>query len=163
VDHDHVLGPADAELTLVEYGSDSCGPCHAVHEVIEGLRNRFGERMRYVFRHLPMADSEDAIRAAELAEYAAAETTGVFWQVHEALMERGPAFSPGDFEQIARVEPAEPRGARDRVSGGAGASQRGRRERTTERCAGNSYILYQRPPLCGRPSLSPPLPGCRFL
>lgn len=101
LDQDHVLGPPDAELTLVEYGSYSCGPCHAVHEVIEGLRNRFGERMRYVFRHLPMADSEDAIRAAELAEYAA-ETTGGFWQVHEALMERGPAFSAGDFERIAR-------------------------------------------------------------
>lgn len=101
LDHDHVLGPADAELTLVEYGSYSCGPCHAVHEVIEELRNRFGERMRYVFRHLPMAGSEDAVRAAELAEYVA-ETTGGFWQVHEALMERGPVFSAGDFERIAR-------------------------------------------------------------
>ncbi|HXU09157.1 MAG TPA: thioredoxin domain-containing protein, partial [Blastocatellia bacterium] len=99
--HDHVLGPADAELTLVEYGSYACPHCHAVHEVIAGLRNRFGERMRYVFRHLPMADSEDALRAAELAEYAA-ETTGRFWKAHEALMRRGPAFSEGDFVQIAR-------------------------------------------------------------
>ena len=40
LDHDHVLGPSDAELTLVEYGSYSCGPCHAVHEVIEELGNR---------------------------------------------------------------------------------------------------------------------------
>jgi hypothetical protein len=38
LDHDHVLGPADAELTLVEYGSYSYGPCHAVHEVIEELQ-----------------------------------------------------------------------------------------------------------------------------
>jgi Na+:H+ antiporter, NhaA family len=43
----------------------------------------------------------DAVRAAELAEYAA-QTTGRFWEVHEALMERGPAFSEGDFGQIAR-------------------------------------------------------------
>src|SRR6185437_6039519 len=99
--HDHVLGPADAELTLVEYGSYACPHCHAVHEVIAGLRNRFGERMRYVFRHLPMADSEDALRASELAEYAA-ETTGRFWKAHQALMERGPAFAKGDFERIAR-------------------------------------------------------------
>ena len=40
LDHDHVMRPSDAELTLVEYGSYSCGPCHAVHEVIEELRNR---------------------------------------------------------------------------------------------------------------------------
>ena len=101
LDHDHVLGPPDAELTLVEYGSYACPHCHAVHEVIAGLRNRFGERMRYVFRHLPMADSEDALRASELAEYAA-ETTRRFWQAHAALMERGPAFAKRDFEQIAR-------------------------------------------------------------
>ena len=101
LDHDHVLGPPDAQLTLVEYGSYACPHCHAVHEVIEGLRSRFGERMRYVFRHLPVADNENALHAAALAEYAA-ETTGRFWEVHEALMERGPAFSEGDFERIAR-------------------------------------------------------------
>lgn len=101
LDHDHVLGPPDAELTLVEYGSYACPHCHAVHEVIAGLRSRFGERMRYVFRHLPVAGSEAALRAAELAEYAA-ETTGRFWEAHEALMQRGPAFSEGDFERIAR-------------------------------------------------------------
>lgn len=100
VDQDHVLGPPDAELTLVEYGSYACSHCHVVHEVIAGLRSRFGERMRYVFRHLPMADSDYALRAAELAEYAA-ETTGRFWEAHEALMQRGPAFSEGDFGQIA--------------------------------------------------------------
>ena len=101
LDHDHVLGPPDAELTLVEYGSYACPHCHAVHEVIAGLRSRFGERMRYVFRHLPMAESDDALRASELAEYAA-ETTGRFWEAHEALMQRGPAFSKGDFERITR-------------------------------------------------------------
>ncbi|HEY8560379.1 MAG TPA: Na+/H+ antiporter NhaA [Pyrinomonadaceae bacterium] len=98
---DHVLGPAAAEMTLVEYGSYSCGNCHAVHEVIAALRNRFGERMRYVYRHLPVAGSEEAVRAAELAEFAA-ETDGRFWEVHAALMERGPDFTAKDFEQIAR-------------------------------------------------------------
>src|SRR5689334_13497274 len=101
VEQDHILGPPDAELTLVEYGSYACPHCCAVHEVVENLRSRFGERMRYVFRHKPIADNEDAMRAAELAEYAA-ETNGRFWEVHEALMDRGPAFSADDLEQIAR-------------------------------------------------------------
>ena len=56
--------------------------------------------MRYVFRHLPVADNPEALRAAELAEYAA--QTGRFWEVHAALMERGPAFSEDDFGRIAR-------------------------------------------------------------
>ncbi len=98
---DHVLGPADAEMTLVEYGSYSCPTCHAVHSVIEALLSRFGDRMRYVFRHLPVPGSEEAVRAAELAEYAG-ETAGRFWEVHEALMERGPVLAPADLEQVAR-------------------------------------------------------------
>jgi NhaA family Na+:H+ antiporter len=57
--------------------------------------------MRYVFRHRPIADSEDAWRSAELAEYAA-QTGGQFWTIHEALMKRGPTFTPDGFEQIAR-------------------------------------------------------------
>ena len=97
---DHVLGLPDAEMTLVEYGSYACRRCHAVHEVVEGLRSRFGDRMRYVFRHLPDPANEDAVRAAELAEYAA-ETSRRFWEVHEALMEKGPAFAEGDFGRIA--------------------------------------------------------------
>ena len=101
LDHDHVVGPPDAELTLVEYGSYACGHCHAVHEVIERLRRRFGTRMRYVFRHFPHDGNEDALRAAELAEYAA-QTTGQFWKVHQALTKRGSAFSASDFRQIAR-------------------------------------------------------------
>ena len=59
LDRDHILGSPDAEMTLVEYGSYACPSCHAVHEVIEGLRSRFGERMRYVFRHLPVAGNVD--------------------------------------------------------------------------------------------------------
>src|SRR5690349_4213472 len=98
---DHILGPRDAELTLVEYGSYACPPCHTVHEVVEGLRSRFGDRMRYVFRHLPIAGSEPAVRAAELAEYAA-RSTGDFWAVHEALMERGPAVAERELGPIAR-------------------------------------------------------------
>ncbi|AMV39487.1 Na+/H+ antiporter NhaA [Planctomyces sp. SH-PL62] len=100
-DRDHILGPEDAEMTLVEYGSYTCPRCQAVHEVVEGLRSRFGDRMRYVFRHLPVADDEDATRASVLSEYAD-QTTGRFWEVHEALMERGPSFSEGDFDEIAR-------------------------------------------------------------
>ncbi|MEZ0265996.1 MAG: Na+/H+ antiporter NhaA, partial [Phycisphaerae bacterium] len=107
---DRVLGPADAEMTLVEYGSYTSRSCHAVHAVVEGLRGRFGDRMRYVFRHLPSPDGGDAVRAAELAEYAA-ETTGRFWEVHEALMERGPAFTEGDFGRIAREFDLPPIGA----------------------------------------------------
>jgi NhaA family Na+:H+ antiporter len=97
---DHVLGDPDAELTLLEYGSYACPYCHAAHEVIADLRDRFGDRMRYVFRQRPIPGSESADRAAELAEYAA-ESSGRFWEVHDALMSSGPAFAPGDLDRVA--------------------------------------------------------------
>jgi NhaA family Na+:H+ antiporter len=108
---DRILGDPDAEMTLVEYGSYACHQCRAVHAVIEGLRSRFGERMRYVFRHFPVARKE-AAPAAELAEYAA-ETTERFWDVHEALMERGPALLDGDISRIARDFNLPPRDQMD--------------------------------------------------
>ena len=101
VDRDHVIGPPDAEMTLVEYGSYACPNCHAVHAVVEGLRVRFGDRMRYVFRHLPVPGNGTALQAAELSEYASA-TGGQFWEVHEALMERGPSFADGALDSLER-------------------------------------------------------------
>jgi NhaA family Na+:H+ antiporter len=96
---DHVLGAAEAEMTLLEYGSYGCPYCHAAHEVISNLRDRLGDRMRYVFRHLPVL-GDDAVRAAQLAEYAA-ETTGQFWRAHDELMRRGPDYAPGELDAIA--------------------------------------------------------------
>ena len=72
VQRDHILGDPGAELTLVQYGSYADFRCRAVHTVVEGLRNRFGDRMRYVFRHLPVEGKKDALRAAEVSERVAA-------------------------------------------------------------------------------------------
>ena len=99
-DRDHVLGGSTPQVTLVEYGSYLCTYCHAAHEVIARLRDRFGDRLRYVYRHLPLADRDEAKRAALLAEYAAT-SSGDFWRGHDALMRHGPQFTDGDLETIA--------------------------------------------------------------
>ena len=112
VAYDHVLGNPDAPMTLLEYGSYACPYCHAAHEVIAHLRDQFGDRMRYVFRHLPITDREQAMRAAELAEYTA-ETTSEFWPMHDVLMKRGPQFAEHELDQIAREFGVPPRAERD--------------------------------------------------
>ncbi|HWH71048.1 MAG TPA: Na+/H+ antiporter NhaA [Candidatus Sulfotelmatobacter sp.] len=105
---DHILGNAEAELTLVEYGNYARRSCHAAHEVVSDLRDRFGAQMRYVFRHRPAGDRGMAQRAAELAEYAY-ETTGQFWPVHDALMKRGPTYTDEDLDEVAREFNLPPR------------------------------------------------------
>ena len=109
---DHVLGDEGAEITLVEYGSYLCSYCHAAHEVVARLRDRFGARMRYVYRHLPLTDRELATKAAKLAEYATA-ASGEFWPLHDALMRRGPDFTAEQLDAIAAEFGVPPAAERD--------------------------------------------------
>jgi protein-disulfide isomerase len=82
--HDHVRGPAGAPLTLVEYGDFECPFCGKATGVIRELHERFGDRLRYVFRHLPLTDVHDhAELAAQAAEAAGAQ--GRFWEMHDLL------------------------------------------------------------------------------
>lgn len=106
--HDHILGSFEAGVTLVEYGSYACPTCHVAHRVVANLRERFGDQLRYVFRHRPISGNEDALLAAELAEYAF-QTTGQFWPVHDSLMERGLSFHANDLAQIVQEFALPPR------------------------------------------------------
>jgi NhaA family Na+:H+ antiporter len=85
-DRDHIRGPASARVTLVEYGDYECPHCREVAPIIEQLRERFGDRLRYVFRHFPVTTVHpNAQLAAEAAEAAGAQ--GKFWEMHDRLFE----------------------------------------------------------------------------
>jgi Na+/H+ antiporter NhaA len=82
--HDHVRGPADAPLTLLEYGDFECPFCGRATGVVRELRERFGNELRYVFRQLPLTDVHPhAELAARASEAAAAQ--GRFWEMHDLL------------------------------------------------------------------------------
>ena len=51
---DHVRGPADAPVTLVEYGDFQCPYCGDAYPVVQHLAERFGDALRFVFRHMPL-------------------------------------------------------------------------------------------------------------
>ena len=69
---DHIRGPVDAPYTLVEYGDFECPFCGRATGAVEELRERFGDQLRYVFRHLPLPEVHaHAELAAEAAEAAA--------------------------------------------------------------------------------------------
>jgi NhaA family Na+:H+ antiporter len=96
--YDHTLGPDRADLTLVEYGSYACPYCRAANEEVAKLRDRFGNRLRYVFRQRPITGSDLARRAAEVAESASDEDT--FWRGHVALMTRSQALTEEDLSTV---------------------------------------------------------------
>jgi NhaA family Na+:H+ antiporter len=98
--HDHVLGPTNAPITVVEYGSYACRFCQAANERIIELRAEFGERLRYVFRHRPISGRELAHKAAALVERA--KTPDDFWRAHVALMDCGEGLTEEKLTRIAR-------------------------------------------------------------
>jgi NhaA family Na+:H+ antiporter len=97
--YDHVLGRVDAQITLVEYGSYACPYCRAANEQIARVRDRFGDRLRYVFRHRPLTGVEIARRAAELAERA--DDPERFWKAHIELMTRSETLTESDIVAVA--------------------------------------------------------------
>lgn len=96
---DHILGPAQAQITLVEYGSYACPHCRAANERIAQVREQLGDRLRYVFRHRPLTGVPLARSAAELVEHA--RTPEQFWKAHVALMTRSATLTEEDLEAVA--------------------------------------------------------------
>jgi protein-disulfide isomerase len=83
-DRDHIQGPTEAAVTLVEYGDYECPYCGAAYPIIKEVQSRMGERLRFVFRNFPITTSHPhAEQAAETAE--AAATQAKFGQMHDLL------------------------------------------------------------------------------
>ena len=81
---DHALGPESAPVTLVEYGDFECPYCKQAAPAVKLLLARFGDRVRFIYRHFPIEEIHPhARRAAEAAECAGAQ--GKFWEMHDLL------------------------------------------------------------------------------
>jgi Na+/H+ antiporter NhaA len=97
---DHVRGPEDALVTLVEYGDFECPYCGQAEGAIRELLASFGDEVRYVWRHLPLNDVHpNAQVAAEAAEAAAAQ--GSFWEMHDILLSHQDELAPSDLDAYA--------------------------------------------------------------
>ena len=98
-DHDHIRGPLEAPVTLVEYGDFECPYCGRAEGIVRELLSDFGD-LRYVWRHLPLNDVHPhAQLAAEASEAAAAQ--GRFWEMYELLLTRQEALGTRDLIRYA--------------------------------------------------------------
>ena len=92
---DHIRGPRDAPVTLVEYGDFECPYCGLAEGPIRELLADAGD-VRYVWRHLPLNDVHPRAQlAAEAAEAAAAQDA--FWAMHDVLLSHQRALSTSDL------------------------------------------------------------------
>ncbi|MGH2977307.1 MAG: Na+/H+ antiporter NhaA [Gaiellaceae bacterium] len=94
-ERDHIRGPVDAPVTVLEYGDFECPFCGQAESVIRELLRNFGD-VAYVWRHLPLNDVHpEAQQAAEAAEAAAEQ--GKFWEMHDLLLDRQDALRIPDL------------------------------------------------------------------
>jgi len=96
---DHIRGPKDAAVTLVEYGDLECPYCGQAEPVVRELLADFGD-LRYVWRHLPLSDVHPNARLAAEATEAAARQ-GAFWQLRDLLFEHQDALGKRDLVRYA--------------------------------------------------------------
>jgi Na+/H+ antiporter NhaA len=99
-ERDHIRGPEDAPVTLLEYGDFQCPYCGQAEQVIRELLSSHGDDVRYVWRHLPLNDVHPrAQMAAEASE--AASVQGKFWEMSDVLLNHQDELSLGDLARYA--------------------------------------------------------------
>ncbi len=155
---DHVLGRADAPLTVVMYGDYACPYTRRASVYVDLARKKLGQRVRYAFRHFPREDlNPQAILLAEAAHAAGAQ--GKFWEMHRALLAED-AVDPlsarrGSWGWMSSASRASCRPGR------TGAASRRRWTSVAERSERDADHLHQRPAARGQLGEREPAPGAR--
>src|ERR1051325_7140450 len=99
---DHIQGPIDAPMALLEYGDYECPYCGEAHPVVKAVQKRLGNRLCFAFRNFPLVNSHPhAKHAAEAAEAAGAQEK--FWEMHDMLFENQEALEDEDLARYAEA------------------------------------------------------------
>jgi formate-nitrite transporter family protein len=97
---DHVIGPTNASVVVVNYGDYECGDCHERHRAIQKVIDQLTSSVRFVYRHFPLVKVHpNALRAAEAAEAAAAQNK--FWEMHQRLYTHPEKLGNREFRRHA--------------------------------------------------------------
>ena len=97
---DHVQGPIDAAVTLVQYGDYQCPYTRMSRHSVHQLQREYPDSLRFVFRHFPLEAIHPRARAAAMAAEAAGAQTD-FWTMHEYLFEHQKALAESDLRRYA--------------------------------------------------------------
>jgi protein-disulfide isomerase len=94
------FGPANAKVTVVEYSDFECPFCSRAATVVKKLKEKYADRVRFVFRQYPLPMHKDAGLASEAALEAHAQ--GKFWQLHDKMFDNQRALDRKSIEGYAQ-------------------------------------------------------------
>jgi protein-disulfide isomerase len=119
---DHVQGPDNAPVTLLEYGDYECPHCGRMHPVLQRVQRYFGLSLRMAYRHFLLTEiHQHAEAAAETAEFAG--FSGRFWEAHDMLFENQDRLGLPLFLAIVRYFGLSEQGLRDALAHGTFADK----------------------------------------
>lgn len=87
----HKKGPANAKVTIVEFGDFQCPACGSAYPTVTQLINTYKNDVQFVYRNYPLPVHKNAFIAAEAAEAAGAQ--GKFFEMYDSLFQNQKAWS----------------------------------------------------------------------
>ncbi len=100
-ERDHMLGPANAPVTVVNYSDYECPDCQKRHRVIDKMARKLADKVRLIHRHFPLVNVHPhSLRAAEAAEAAGAQ--GRFWEMSRLLYLNPSNLEDRDLRKYAK-------------------------------------------------------------
>jgi protein-disulfide isomerase len=102
------FGPASARVTIVEFSDFQCPYCSRAASAVKQIKEKYGDKVRFVFRQFPLSFHQNAHLAAEAA--LAANAQNKFWEYHDKLFANQNALDRASLEKYAKevgLKPAE--------------------------------------------------------
>lgn len=85
----HTQGEGTTGVVLVEYGDFECPACYQYYPLVEAVKQKYGDQIKFQFRHYPLTEiHQNALIAARASE--AADKQGKFWEMYAKLYEGQP-------------------------------------------------------------------------
>ena len=94
------MGPENAAVHVVEFSDFECPYCSRAANVVHQIREKYGDKVRIVFRQFPLAMHPNARVAAEAA--LAANAQGKFWPFHDRLFKNQQQLDRSSLETHAK-------------------------------------------------------------
>jgi protein-disulfide isomerase len=93
VDDNRIIGNKAAAVTVIEYSDYNCGHCSTAHKTVMALKEKYGDKVRFVFKHLPILAPTSRV-AAEYTEAIRFQDPAKAYEFHHEIFE-----NQGDLRQ----------------------------------------------------------------
>lgn len=99
----NLIGSPTAAVTVEEFADFQCGACASVHPTLKEITSTYGNRIKFIFRHFPLAipGHDKAYEAAVATEAAGMQDRAKFWAMQGKLLENQQTWSASpNYRQI---------------------------------------------------------------